>query len=233
MPVRPRPATAAILDVLMRAGNIAMDAIRYHSAQRALRLAFKTTNTVASTWLAELSAEENPVLLLVHSYSYGMLSSAWRGPERKHVPLSELGFPDGNRDLDDCITLRPNGSQTLEGTDDNGYSAWVVLTSTLTTMMVRTRHHVAVKRAKQREEKQMEADAFEVAHPGALAVLHSLLRSAGTNNCVSEVRAQHTGHEAQEIDGKILGGPNYVSITLYHTDIDAVTAKLRELGIGS
>lgn len=231
MPSRPRPDTATILEVLQRAGDIATDAIPYYAAQHALRLAFRTTNSVAGAWLAELSAEADPVLLLVHSHSYGMLSTAWRGPERKHVLLSELGFPDGHHELDDCISLHPHGSQALGHTTDQGLSAWVVLTDTLTTMTVRMRQHVAMKREKRREEAQAMADAFNAAHPDALPVWQAFLKLAGVSNRVSEVRATHTGHEAREIDGAVLGGPNYLTITLYHQDIDDVTAKLRELGV--
>lgn len=225
---RVNPGAERIAEVLTRSGSAATHALTEHQATRVVRLAFKTTGSVAFTWLQELSAMIEPQVLLVSSSSHNSLDAAWR--RDGWTPLERLGFMEPNPSPHDFVMLRPNGSQTLDEIPENrGVTHWVVLADTLRDMAERTRHYRAMQRKEQQEKAAANLAKFTQAHPRAVKVMRELLDSAGARNAMTEIRATHTGHDGRTVDGVALGGPNYLALTLYDEDIDAVTALLAEL----
>lgn len=227
MPARPQPSTPDILVVLERAANgqLAQRALSIHEATRALRLAFRTTNTTASWWLENLSTEDNPVVQLANAGSHRMLSSVWRGGWK---PIRDVGLPGGEHGLGDFIALRADGTQTLDTDRPStpGATQWVVLTPTLHTMAIRTRQHVAAKMREQRDRKAASLAAFESAHPQALRIAREFLARAEVSNYMTGVEGVTGGSQGRRIDGRMLGGPTHLTFTVYAEDIEPFVTLL-------
>ena len=227
MPAREKPSTPDIVTVLNNAANgrLADRALNIHEATRALRLAFRTTTTVAWDWLASLSSESSPVLRIANASSHRALSNVWRDGWRSTV---DEGLPGGSNGLYDYITLRADGSQSLSD-DIQGTSTatqWVLLTPTLHTMATRVRQAVATREKAHAERKAARLAAFEEAHPGARATAQEFLKRAGATNLMTSVEVVPDSSDGLRVDGKMIGGRTILTLTVYAEDIEPVTGLL-------
>lgn len=226
MPPRKQPSTAEIIAVLERAagGNLADRALNIHEATRSLRLAFRTTNTVAREWLANLSSMDEPVVTIANG-SHRTLSAVWRDGWR--FTLDE-DLPGGRHGIHDHVTLRADGTQSL-GDDiqgDANQTQWVLLTKTLHTMAARVIQRNAEREKARAERAAARLAAFDEAHPGARATAQEFLKRAGATNLMTSVEVVPDSSDGLRVDGKTIGGRTVLTLTVYAEDIRPVTALL-------
>lgn len=227
MPARPRPAAQEILAVLDRAadGKLADRALNIHQATRSLRLAFRTTTTVAWGWLESLSNADKPILRIANAGSHRALSTVWR---EGWIPTREEGLPGGEHGIHDYITLRADGTQALGDSiqGDATPTQWVLLTPTLHTMAMRVRQKAAEREKAQAERKAARLAAFDEAHPGAREAAREFLARAGATNLMTSVEVASDYGEGTRIDGRRIGGRTVLTLTVYAEDIEPVAALL-------